>query len=237
MSIWVRSPQKMRHQSQSDLIMKHLASAVHNTIANYQLTSKSKLFHRLKPKHEKRIVDDLVKNDKAKQLLELIHKRDYYNKKIYELLNTAAEELDPKLIVDETDAEEYLKKIFMQLPEKVQQVESLIKKHTEFQVGAKERYEIIQKKHLADSPKYKGLSKFASMNANSQLKKMQALNSEMRALTSEVSSRQKVLAKESEAMLRILEVPFFTLESELADLERKKVFVLGVLSRLIGKRV
>lgn len=212
--------------------MKQLTSAVHNTISNYQLTSRSKRYRRLKPKNERAIVDGLVKKDRAKLFMELIHKRDYYTNKIHEMLNSAGEQLDPSLIDDDADAEHYIAKVFMSSPEKVEQVRSLIGKHIQSQHEWAAQLEGIEKKHEQKSPKYKGLLKFAGMNTESETKRVQQKERELHELYQQVARQQQELAREATGMLRVLEVPFFV-GPEPAQEHREHV--LDVLYKLVGQ--
>ncbi|EEQ38017.1 hypothetical protein EJF18_20925 [Clavispora lusitaniae] len=189
--------------------MKHVSSAVHHTIQNYQLTSKSKSYRRLTPKNEKKIAETIVSNNQAKQLMELINKRDYYTKRIYELLNSAGEETDPRLIDDLSEAEHYLERRFTRQVEKMDQVKALIEKHLRFQKEKTAEHKAILEKYADKGQSYQGLSKLKKLNSNAERDRSVAKEKELASFYKEVMQMQKRYAAESQAMLCELQVPFF----------------------------
>lgn len=188
--------------------MKHVSAQVHQTIVNYQLTSKSKGFRRLTPKHEKKIVETILQTHQSKQLMELIGKRDYYNKKIYELLNSSGEEVDPLRIEDLAEAEHHIERRFMRQVEKVDQVKSLIEKHTRFYQDIELRKNALLAKYTSRQSYY-GLSKLKTLNSHSERDRERAKAKELDEFYHEVMQKQKAYAVESAAMLNQLQVPFF----------------------------
>lgn len=211
--------------------MKHLPVHVHQTIENYQLTSKSKRFRRLTPKHEKKIVETIAQTHQSKQLLELIGKRDHYNKKIYELLNSAGEEMDPLRIDDLAEAEHHIERRFMRKIEKVDQVKSLIDKHTRFYQEIEQRQKAILAKYTP-SQSYQGLSKLKSLNSHAERDREQAKAKELQEFYQQVMEKQKAYAAESTSMLKQLQVPFFIGDRDQHNSDKEQV--LQLLYKLAG---
>lgn len=211
--------------------MKHISAQVHQTIENYQLTSKSKRFRWLTPKHEKKIVETIEKNHQSKQLMELINKRDYYSKKIYEMLDSAGEELDPLRIDELAEAEHHLERRFMRQVEKADQVRSLIEKHTRFYQENERRQNEIMVKY-ASSQSYPGLSKLKTLNSHAERDRELAKTRELSELHREMMQQQKAYAAESAAMLKQLQVPFFTGKEDKHNQEH----VLQLLYKLAGPK-
>lgn len=208
---------------------------MHHTISNYQVTSRSKQFRRLTPKNEHRISKNIVDKNQTKHLLELINKRDYYANKIHELLNNAGEQLDPSLIDDDAEAEYYLAKRFMRVPEKADQVRSIIDKHKRFQEEMARQHEQLVKKH-GEMSKTKGLAKLGALNADLDKSKKSATQRDLKNLYEKISDEQKRYSAESDAMLRLLGVPFFALKGDMygsEELTKHKEYVLRVLQKLL----
>lgn len=220
--------------------MKDVSSAVHRTIHNYQLTSQSKLLKRLTPKNGARIVANLNKRHQSRQLMELIQKRDYYNNKIYELLNGAGEQPDPTLIEDDYEAEYYLVNRFFKDPEKVDQVRAIIAKHNHFQDEMAEEHAKILREYELKAPTMNGLAKLKAANAASEAKRESSRNMALRALVQNVANRQRELSRESEAMLRELRVPFFCLDENISmdadKVLKNKEHILNSLYKLVQPR-
>lgn len=203
---------------------------VTHTIHNYQLTSRLKQHRRLKPENGKIIAEAVVKQGNDKKLLELLKKRDQYNSKIFELLNSAGEQENPALIVDRAEAEHYIRKRILRDRHKVASIKTLIKKHTELQKQWKCDLEQIQEKKLQGLA-YKGLAKLNLMNADLENRLNQAKTEALQDLYGRVSKRQQELSEESERTLRSLGVPFFSTVEETAA--ENKVFVLELLQSLV----
>lgn len=217
--------------------MKDISSAVHRTIHNYQLTSQSKLLKRLTPRNETRIVANLNKRHQERHLIELIQKRDYYNNKIHELLNGAGEQLDPTLIEDDYEAEYYLAKRFVKVPENVDQVRAIIAKHIQFQDEMANEHAMILREYDLKAPTMNGLAKLKAANASNEAKREKTRNMAIEALVQKVSDRQRELSIESQAMLRQLRVPFFCID-ETISMDADKVLknkenVVNLLYKLV----
>lgn len=214
--------------------MKQVSSAVHHTINNYQLTSKSKQFRRLTPKNEDRISQNIIHKNQKKQLLDLIHKRDYYANKIHELLNNAGEVSDPKLIDDDTEAELYLIR-FMKVPENVEQIKSLVEKHKRFQEEMTRQKETIMKKHTKSATS--GLAKLASVTSDIETSRREAMERELAQLHEQIYREQLKYSSESESVLRLLGVPFFVLDKEVYGMVEHKQRMLSMLQKLVENKV
>lgn len=214
--------------------MKLVSQAVHQTIHNYQLTSKSKLFKRLTLNNETRISKKIVLTKQEEKLLKLISQRDHYSKKIFELLNKAGEPTDPRAITTEEDAEYYLKNIFPKYTEGVQQVRSISEKHEQFQTRIAEQRRDILKKHEKKKTGTSSLAKLEALNAVDEAKRLQALEKELHEFFEEIRREQKGLSRESERMLGSLGIPFFVLAAKnQEDLLKKKEFALRVLKDVV----
>lgn len=216
---------------------KDLSSVVHRAVSHYQLTSSSKLLKRLNVKNERRIVGNLTKRKQEKQLIELLHKRDYYNNKINELLNHAAEETDPKLIDDEDEAEFYLSKRFLKDKEKLHQVKTIILNHIAFHEESTREHEKIVKDFQQKQPAANGLSKLKAMNNASEKSWLVAKEKALKEFYERIYEKQKRLASASEFMLRQLGVPFFCLDNDLEiekeQLKQSKEHILATLHKLV----
>lgn len=210
---------------------------MHRAIQHYQLNSNSKLLRRLNVKNEKRIVANLAKRHQAKHLVELLLKRDHYTNKINELLNSAGEETDPKLIEDEYEAEYYLTRRFSRMSESMGQVKALISKHMEFQDEMAREHEKILQQYKSKQPAANGLAKLKAMNAVGEASRQAAKSAALNQLYERVSRNQQKLAQESDAMLRQMGVPFFCLETTIAidenQLKRGKEQALDTLYKLV----
>ncbi|SGZ54310.1 CIC11C00000001021 [Sungouiella intermedia] len=217
--------------------MKDVSSAVHRTINNYQLTSQSKLLKRLNQKNEARIVANLHKRHQDRHLMELIQKRDYYTNKIHELLNGAGEQPNPALIVDDYEADYYLAKRFVKVPENVDQVRAIIAKHKQFQDEMAEEHTRILREYELKGLKLNGLAKLKAHNASSEAKRENGRNLALDGLYQRIATRQRKLSEESEAMLRELKVPFFCIDESISmDVEsllKNKKYVLNTLYKLV----
>lgn len=217
--------------------MKEISSAVHRAINNYQLTSTSKLLKRLNHNNEARIIANLTRKHQSKHLMELILKRDYYTNKINELLNSAGEQTDPTLIEDDFEADYYLAKRFLKVPENVAQVKAIIAKHKQFQDDMAKEHEKILEEYKTKVPHINGLAKLKAMNASNEASRQHAKTLALSQLYQKVASRQRELSRESEAMLRELKVPFFCLDESLsmdADVvSRNKEYVIQSLYKLV----
>lgn len=214
--------------------MKLISQAVHQTIHNYQLTSKSKLFKRLTLNNEDRISKKIVLSKQEEKLLKLISQRDHYCKKIYELLNRAGEPNDPRAISTEEDAEYYLKNIFPKHSESVQQVRSITQKHEQFQTRIAEQRRDILKKHEKRKTGTSSLAKLESLNAVDEAKRVQVMEKELQEFFEEIRGEQNELTRESERMLSSLGIPFFVPAAKnLEGLLEKKEFALRVLNDVV----
>lgn len=214
--------------------MKNIESAVKNTISNYQATSKLKLFRRLRPQNSKKITNSIIKDGNADHLMDLIKKRDYYTGKIHELLNSAGEESDPKLIASRSEAEHYICKRILKDRHKVASIRSLMEKHKRFQEGYRVEQEQIMKKNSDDSSSYTGLEKLGAMKAQLKAKKQLANDTELREMYLRAAVKQRELSLESSRTLKSLGVPFFVNESKVNDPMEDKIFVLEVLQTNIA---
>lgn len=216
---------------------KDLSSVVHRAVLHYQLTSSSKLLRRLNVKNERRIVSNLTKRKQEKQLIDLLHKRDYYNNKINELLNHAAEETDPKLIDDEDEAEFYLARRFLKDKEKLHQTKTIILNHNAFQEESSREYEKIVNEFQLKQPAANGLSKLRAMNNASEKSWLVAKEKALKEFYERIYEKQKRLASESESMLRQLGVPFFCFDNDLQieeeQLKQSKERILATLYKLV----
>lgn len=203
---------------------KDISPEVHRAIKNYQLTSNSKLLKRLNHKNASVIISNLQRKHQEKHLLELIHKRDYYNNKLNELLNSAGEQSDPKLIEDDFEAEYYLARRFSKDPDNVNQVKAIIAKHKQFQQDMAKEHEHILSEFNAKQSKTNGLAKLKAMNASQEASRLQAKEVALRNLYLKAANRQSELARESEAMLRELKVPFFCMDESISidDVQHSK---------------
>lgn len=171
-----------------------------------------------------------MQTHQAKQLMELISKRDYYNKKIYELLNSAGEELDALRIDDLAEAEHFIERRFMRQLEKVDQVKSLIEKHTRFYQDMELRHSAILTKYTSNKS-YLGLSKLKTLNSHAERDRETAKAKELGDFYREMMKKQMEYASESAAMLNQLQVPIFAAK-ELA--KKDKEHVLQLLYKLAG---
>lgn len=220
--------------------MKEVSSAVHRAIQNYQLTSNSKQLKRLNHKNEARIVANLKRKHQDRHLIELIQKRDHYNNKINELLNNAAEQSDPSLIEDDYEADYYLAKRFIRVPENVDQVRAIIEKHKVFQDDASQEYQQIMGKYEHKPHAANGLAKLKAKNASDQANRQDAKDKALSSLYEKVAYKQRALAQESEAMLRQLQVPIFCMQNGVCSdedkIQRNKEHVIETLSKLVQKR-
>lgn len=220
--------------------MKDISFAVQQQVKNYELTSRSKSYFRLKTSNVDKISKKIKESHHDKQLLELISKRDRLNKKIYELLDKAGEESDAKSITDIQEAESYLRRHFMHQLDKKEEINELMKKHKAFNRDMVQRQENIMKKYQAIGGYTKiGLSKLGLLQRREDIDREKEIQKELRRFYTEVSDKQRSLALESESILSRAGVPFFTLSSESAsqlgldNLKFLKAQVLDLLKKLL----
>lgn len=194
--------------------MKQIESAVSHTIGNYEKTSKLKLYRRLRAANCKTIVQAVEKSGQKEQLLELIKKRDYYNHKIFELLNGAGEIRDPALITDRVEAEHYITKRILRDEHKVASLRALIEKHSRFENKYRAQKQKLLDKHNSGSSTFKALKKLSSINAQLKAKKDSERDAALKDMYIEAAAEQRRLSDESVRTLRSLGVPFFISEME-----------------------
>ncbi|KAM9922532.1 hypothetical protein OXX59_005762 [Metschnikowia pulcherrima] len=219
----------------SDSHTKQVNSAVNHAISNYQLTSKSKSLRRLSPANSDKIATALIDKKQDRQLMEYIKKRDYYTKKINELLNDCGEETNPRLIQDEAEAEHFIRKRLLRDHAKVQQIKRLIEKHASFQRKAAHEQEQIIRRHQGNRS-ISGLKKLGSMNAATEQKQKAARDTELHEFYGRLLRQQKSFSDESEHMLRQLDVPFFcSIVEDAPEAQTHKSFVLDLLLKILGE--
>ncbi|GEQ71677.1 hypothetical protein JCM33374_g5363 [Metschnikowia sp. JCM 33374] len=219
----------------SDSHTKQVNSAVSHTIANYQLTSKSKSLRRLSPKNSEKISRVILEQKQDKHLMELIKKRDYYTRKIHELLNESGEELNPQLIEDEAEAEHYIRKILLKDHDKVHQIKSLIQKHKHFQEASAREQDELLRKYSGKRSSISGLKKLDSMNAAADAKLKSEREEQLSKFYTNLLQRQTDYSLESENILRYLQVPFFnSLPGRRQTSSKQKMFVLDLLYKTLG---
>ncbi|OBA22941.1 hypothetical protein METBIDRAFT_9285 [Metschnikowia bicuspidata var. bicuspidata NRRL YB-4993] len=222
----------------SDDQLKQVRSAVNHVISNYQLTSKSKLFQRLSSKNVDLISKGVMENKQDKHLMELIKKRDYYTRKIHELLNDSGEEKNPRLIVDEAEAGHYIRKRLLKDVTRSEQIKSLIRKHRQFQVSATEEQDKIIQKYRVRKPLAGGLKKIGSMNAAIDAKLNAEREAELQRFYTNLMQKQSEYCLESERLLRNLDVPFFNLLLDDHSVTKsQKVFVLDLLYKVLAEKL
>lgn len=189
--------------------MKGVDSAIKHSIENYRLTSRSKTLWRLTPKNESKIARGLAAKKQEAHLLDLVKKRDYYTKKVLELLNEAAEELNPQLIDDCDEAIYFLKKLITRNPDVLQQIGNLVLKQQHFQQDMSNKEKKL--KDMANSlPNgFLNLQKLSAMTQTSKISKKEEVDKKLAEFYVLVSEQQKRLAKECEDALCRLKVPLF----------------------------
>lgn len=194
---------------------------VHRTVRNYQLTSRSKKFWRLRPHNETKIAHAIRKKGQQDELALLAQKQSYYTDKLHDLLNRAAEERDPRLIQDQQEADWFIRKHVVSDPQKLKLVE--------FQVWKQQQFHAEFGRELsAAEPPNLGLVKLRAVNLDAE-KRRQTASQE---LYLKYAQQQRLLAKECEDQLRDLEVPFFTGPA----LSEDKQFVLDLLFKWVEKK-
>lgn len=207
--------------------MKDIESFVNYTITNYQLTSRLKLHKLLRTHNVKRISESLTRNGRqAEQFFELIRKRDYYNGKIYELLNSAAEQDDPALISDRDEAERYIRKRIMKDHHKVSSIKALIEKHARFQQQYKQEKQSIVDSYSGSTIVYDELKKLNAIKLQLAAKQNMAKESALQEIYLRAAKEQRELSDESQRTLRLLGIPFFAAETQ--D-QGNKLYVLELL--------
>lgn len=201
------------HRKYQVSTMEDISAAVHNTIKTYRLSG-SGSYHRLDPKNEKRITKKLIETKQHKKLLEIIHKRDHYNKRLYELLDKAGQQNNPAEIFDLLEGFSYIKRHLMTDPSAVEKITALIDKQTRFQKDLAKRQALIKAKYEESALNSTGLAKLKLLDQSDRQKKSKEMNRELNELYMSMASEQTKQSEEAEATLRQLKVPFFVLSRE-----------------------
>lgn len=218
--------------------IKQVKSAVHHVISNYQLTSKSRLLHRLRDANVDRISKVILERKHDKHLFELLKKRDYYTKKIHELLSDSGEQSDPRLIIDEAEAEHYIRSQLLKDSKRRHEIKALIRKHKNFQESAaNEQSQLFHRFRGKKSP-INGLKKLGSVNVANEAKADAEKKSEMTKFYTKLLQKQNDFCLESEALLRNLDVPFFNLVTDNNHITQgNKAFVLNFLYNSLDEKL
>lgn len=211
--------------------MKQIESAISHTINNYEQTSKLKQYRRLRAVNCKAITEAVEKNGQKEQLLELIKKRDYYNHKIYEMLNSAGEIRDPALIIDRGEAEHYISKRILRDQHKVASLRALIEKHARFQDKYKAKKEKIIDNHSSGSASFKFLKKLNTINSQLKAIKDAHKDTALNDMYLEAANEQRQLSEESLRTLRSLGIPYFDSGFNSAN----QVFVIDFLQSQLSQ--
>ncbi|PVH16135.1 uncharacterized protein CXQ87_003999 [Candidozyma duobushaemuli] len=150
----------------------------------------------------------LVDEGQDKTILELISKRNRLDRKINEMLNEAAEQTDPRKIIDLDEAKSFVNRYLLRQKEKSQQISSLIDKHKRFQQDAAQQKKVILEDHEKLSPKkISGLTKLSQLNSSEKSRLDEELKKRLQSHYEMVADRQRQLSQESDAMLHELGVP------------------------------
>ncbi|QWU89192.1 hypothetical protein CA3LBN_003515 [Candidozyma haemuli] len=162
-----------------------------------------------------------------KTILELISKRNRLDRKINEMLNEAAEQTDPRKIIDLDEAKSFVNRYLLRQKEKSQQISSLIDKHKRFQQDAAQQKKVILEDHEKLSPKkISGLTKLSQLNSSEKSRLDEELKKRLQSHYEMVADRQRQLSQESDAMLHELGVPFFVENSQFDHLNHNEVTML-----------
>lgn len=173
------------------------------------------------------------------QLLDIIQKRDYYNNKLYDLLDKAAEQTDPNEILDVHEASHFIKKRLMKDKNAVDRVKALIDKHVRFQKDMAMRQQEIRSRYEDSAVSSVGLSKLKLIGEGDKRRKALELERELKDFYMNIAEEQTKQFEESESALRLLGVPFFVLADDdsrlsLEDLAHHKKKVLSSLQKHIS---
>lgn len=234
----------------------HFRALLNHTIANYHSTSRSKKFHRVNPKNELRILAAIRAQGHEKMLTEILQKKDYYTNKalkiIHESIDDAEDQqpsckkppffIEPQHIANRHHAKRYIVETLLLDGSKTAKIRHLIQKQALYLANSRAKRDAAQKHYEArqnTEPVTVGLAKLSSSNSLSHSEKNKAnandLDETLAKLDSQMAHDLAKMARDSEAALYELNVPFFAISEThtYPEIQADKAYVLDLLSTMV----
>lgn len=222
-------------------------SLIHDQIAQYLHTSKSRGLKRLNFQNKHKIIHSVNKQ----LVLETVNKKNHYSQKLYTILHDACKDgyvnncgLDPEVITHRYLAQKYW--------ESIVDDDYMMTQLTDIRYQHKQYLEDMKKKRIQIENKYKeiiegfgkvsGLTKLAKFNetkkGNDVKEKEKERDEELYRIDKEMMFYMKKYEMESVEKLKELRVPFFCLkkEYECPGMEGDKEWMLGVIEQSLRQK-